>query len=202
MGIEAFLEATITSGFKVHGVAALGQYIYNSRPHAVITQDNSATVLGETTVYAKNFYVSGTPQSAYTAGLSMQTKHYLNFYLNFNYFDRLWIEYSPVRRTVEGLDLVEEGSAQWNSIVEQEQAEGGFTIDASVYKSFRLNWFKKPTYLALSFNVTNVLDTQDLVSGGFEQLRFDFVEKDVNRFPSKYYYFSGFNYYFNASIRF
>jgi outer membrane receptor protein involved in Fe transport len=75
-------------------------------------------------------------------------------------------------------------------------------MDASVFKSVKLNWFKKPAYLALSLNVTNVLDKQDHVSGGFEQLRFDFVEKDVNRFPSKYYYFSGFNYYFNASIRF
>jgi hypothetical protein len=202
IGLEAFAEATVVSGFKVHGVAAIGQYIYNSRPHAVITQDNSATVLRETTVYGNNFYVSGTPQSAYTAGMSVQTKHYFNFYLNINYFDRLWIEYSPIRRTLEALDLVEEGSPQWNSIIEQERTEGGFTMDASVFKSVKLNWFKKPAYLALSLNVTNVLDKQDHVSGGFEQLRFDFVEKDVNRFPSKYYYFSGFNYYFNASIRF
>jgi len=202
IGIEAFAEATITSGFKVHGVAAIGQYIYNSRPHAVITQDNNASVLNETTVYGKNYYISGTPQSSYTVGLSIQTKYYLSAYLNFNYFDRLWIDYNPVRRTVDAVDLVEEGSPQWNAIIDQEQAQGGFTMDASVFKSFKLGWFKKPVYFTLSFNVTNVLDKQDLVSGGFEQLRFDFLEKDVERFPSKYYYFSGFNYFLNASIRF
>ena len=202
LGFEAFAEARITTGFNVHAVAAVGQYIYNSRPHAVITQDNNASVLNEATIYAKNFYVAGTPQSAYTLGFSMKTRFYLSAYLNLNYFDNLWIDYNPVRRTLDAVDLVEEDSPQWNAILEQEKAEGGFTMDASVYKSFRLNWFEKPMYFALSVNVTNVLDKQDLVNGGYEQLRFDFLEKDVDAFPSRYYYFSGFNYFINASLRF
>ena len=202
LGLEAFAEARVTSALRVHGVASVGQYIYNSRPHAVITQDNNADVLQETTIYAKNFYVGGTPQSAFTVGLSVQTKWYLSAYINFNYFDNLWIEYNPIRRTAEAVDLVEEGSDLWHDIIDQEKADGGFTMDASVYKSFRLNWFDEPMYLAFSFNVTNVLNKQDLISGGYEQYRFDFLEKDVDRFPPRYYYFRGFNYFFNASLRF
>ncbi len=202
LGLEAFAEATVATGIKVHGVAAIGRYRYTSRPNAVITQDNDASVLDEMTVYAKDFYVGGTPQSVYTLGMSIQTKYYLSAYLNFNYFDNLWIDYNPVRRTTEAVDLVESGSPQWDAIIDQEKVPGGFTMDASVYKSFRLNWFKTPAYFAVSLNVTNVLDNQDLINGGYEQLRFDFVNHDPGTFPSKYYYFSGFNYYLNASIRF
>lgn len=202
IGIEAAAEATIRTGLKVHGVAAIGQYIFTSRPQAVVTQDNNASVLNRTTVYQKNFYVAGTPQSAYTIGVNLQTKHFMSFYLNLNYFDNLWIDINPVRRTVEAVELVEQGSPQWLSIIAQERAPGGFTMDASVFKSFRIKWFGDPVFLALSFNVTNLLDNQDLINGGFEQLRFDFINKDVNRFPSRYFYFPGFNYFFNASIRF
>ncbi len=202
MGIETFAEYTVRPGIKVHAVAAIGQYIYTSRPHAVITQDNNAAVLRETTVFAKNFYVSGTPQSAYTVGFNFQTKYYLSAYLNLNYFDDVWIDYNPVRRTTNAVELVEENSPQWNSIINQEKAPGGFTLDASVFKSFKLNWFEDDVFLAVSLNVSNALDKQDLISGGFEQLRYDFENRDPYTFPSKYYYFPGLNYYFNASIRF
>ena len=97
---------------------------------------------------------------------------------------------------------MEEGSPQWNAIIDQEKAAGGFTVDASVYKSFKLDWYKEPVYFTVSFNVTNVLNNEDLVSGGYEQLRYDFTNHDPETFPSRYYYFPGFNYYFNASIRF
>ncbi|HLF64664.1 MAG TPA: hypothetical protein VI603_12960 [Saprospiraceae bacterium] len=202
IGLESFVEYTVKPGLKVHAVAAVGQYIYTSRPTAVITQDNDASVLGRATVFGKNFYVSGTPQSAFTVGLSMQTKYYLSAYLNLNYFDDLWIEYNPIRRTRQAIDLVEEGSPQWNAIIGQEKAPGGFTIDASVYKSFKIDWFKEDVFFAVTFNVSNALDKQDLISGGFEQLRYDYLNRDPSTFPSKYYYFPGLNYYFNASIRF
>ncbi|MDX1410027.1 MAG: TonB-dependent receptor, partial [Saprospiraceae bacterium] len=203
VGIEAAAEATVIPGLKVHGVAAVGQYIFKSRPTATISQDNNAALLQENvTVYARNFYVSGTPQSAYTLGWSYNSKHYWSVYLNFNYFDNVWIDFNPVRRTANAVDLVEENSPLWNSILHQEKTPSAFTMNLSVFKSWLIDWFEDNVYFNLSLSVNNMLDNQDFITGGYEQLRFDFEGKDVDRFPSRYYYFSGLNYYLNASIRF
>ena len=203
IGMEAAVEATVLPGFKVHGVAAIGQYIFNSRPTATISQDNNAELLNEdVTIYAQNFYVAGTPQSAYTFGLSYQSKKYWSAYLNLNYFDDVWIDFNPVRRTESAVELVEADTPLWHSILDQEKTKGAFTVNASIFKSWLIDWFEDNVFFNLSFNVSNALDNQDFITGGFEQLRFDFEGKDVDRFPSRYYYFPGLNYYVNASIRF
>jgi hypothetical protein len=170
---------------------------------ATISQDNNAELLAEDlTIYAENYYVAGGPQKAYTLGASYRTKSYWAFYLNVNYFDDVWIDFNPIRRTEEAVDLVEAGTPLWNSILDQENTGGAMTMNASIFKSFLIKWFEENVYLNLSFSVNNALNNQDFVTGGYEQLRFDFEGKDVERFPSRYYYFQGFNYYFNASIRF
>jgi hypothetical protein len=203
VGIEAAVEATIIPGFKAHAVAAVGEYRYSSRPTATISQDNNAELLAEDlTIYAENYYVANGPQKAYTLGLSYRSKNYWSFYLNFNYFDDVWIDFNPIRRTPEAVDLVEEGTAQWNAILDQENTGGAFTVNASVFKSFLLDWFEEDVFLYLSFSVNNMLNNTDFITGGYEQLRYNFEDKDPNTFPSRYYYFQGFNYFLNASIRF
>lgn len=41
-----------------------------------------------------------------------------------------------------------------------------------------------------------------IVSGGFEQYRFDYQDKNPDKFPSKYYYLQGFNYYLGVSWKY
>ena len=50
-GIEARLTPTIT----LNAAAAVGRYYYDSKQSAVITVDNSASVLGRQLIYAENF---------------------------------------------------------------------------------------------------------------------------------------------------
>ncbi len=203
MGIEASAEWTVTPGFTVYGVASVGEYIYTSRPEATITQDNTAQTLDEDlTIYAKNFYIPGTPQQAYSFGLSYRSKDYWSLYLNANYFNNVWIDFNPIRRTAEAVDLVEQDSDQWRRIIDQERTGGAFTLNLSFYKSFLINWFKERTFFAVNLSVNNTFDNQDFVTGGFEQLRFDFEGKDVDRFPSRYFYFPGLSYFVNLSLSF
>jgi hypothetical protein len=107
-GIEAAVEYKLTPALSLQGAVAVGQYIYTSRPNATVTQDNDGSVLLEDiTVYAQNLYVSGAPQSAYTAGLTYRAKKFWTFYLNVNRFEESWINFNPIRRTVEAVDPVE-----------------------------------------------------------------------------------------------
>ncbi|HWB62289.1 MAG TPA: hypothetical protein VG603_02175, partial [Chitinophagales bacterium] len=130
MGAEAAIEAKLYRGFSASAVASIGRYIYTARPLATITENNLATTLATNeTVYLKNFNVAGSPQMAYSFGLSYRSPQFWYVNLNFNYYDWMWVEASPARRTVEGVAPLEANSAQWNSIIDQERLKGQFTMD-------------------------------------------------------------------------
>lgn len=197
LGLEAAAEARLWGGLSVQGVAAVGQYYYTSRPTAVITQDNDATVLVENlTIYMKNFYVPRTPQQALTLGFTYEGKNYWWASLNINYFDQLWLDFNPDRRTVAAVDGVEPGSELWRAILYQEKAPAATTLDFFGGKSFRFGDY----FLRINLGIDNMLNRQDIVSGGYEQLRFDFDTKDPDVFPTRYYYAWGRTFFLNLSL--
>jgi hypothetical protein len=52
------------------------------------------------------------------------------------------------------------------------------------------------------FGVNNVLNNTNIITNGYEQLRFDFAEKNINKFAPKAYYGFGTNYFVNFTLRF
>ena len=188
---------------SVQGAAVIGQYIYTSRPNATVTQDNDGSVLLENiTVYAQNLYVSGTPQTAFTGGVTYRSKKFWSLFLNVNTFQESWINFNPLRRTSAAVENVEYQSEQWNDILRQEKVEPGWTLDLSFYKSWRVNWPKSRTTFGLNIGVTNLLNNTDYINGGYEQYRFDYTNKDVTTFPTKYSYMQGLNYFVQGSMKF
>lgn len=202
-GIEASFEYKIVPRLSIQGAAAIGQYIYTSRPTATVTQDNDGNVLLENiTVYAKNLYVSGTPQSAYTGGLSYRSKKFWSLFLNVNLFQESWINFNPLRRTTAAVELVDPESEQWNQILQQEKVDPAWTVDISFYKSWKVDWPKNETIFGLNIGITNLLNNQNYINNGYEQYRFDYATKDVSTFPSKYGYMQGLNFFIQGSMRF
>jgi hypothetical protein len=51
---------------------------------------------------------------------------------------------------------------------------------------------KKSWYMYLNVGLTNVLNKKDIVTGGFEQFRYDFENRDPETFPNRYFYAYGF----------
>ncbi|MEP6647450.1 MAG: hypothetical protein ABJC12_10190, partial [Saprospiraceae bacterium] len=203
-GIEAAFDYKIApvKGLSAHGAASIGQYIYTSRPNATITQDNDGSVLvQDLTIYTKNFYVSGGPQAAYTGGLTY-SRNFWKFFVDVNRFENSWVDVNPVRRTSLAVDLVEPGSPQWNNILDQEELDPAWTVDISMYKSWQFNWPKNRTTYALNLSISNVLNNTNYVNNGFEQLRYDFTEKNPDKFPTKYSYMQGLNFFIQGSIKF
>lgn len=202
-GIEAAIEYTLVPGFSVQAAAAIGEYVYTSRPLATVTQDNDGSVLQQNiTIYAKNLYVAAGPQEAYTMGFTYKAKKFWTLYVNVNRFEENWINFNPLRRTSAAVDLVEYGSKQWNAILQQEKTKGAWTMDISLYKSWLVNWVKDRATFAVNIGITNLLDNKEYINGGYEQYRFDFLHKDVTSFPSRYSYMPGLNYFIQASLRF
>lgn len=85
----------------------------------------------------------------------------------------------------------------------QEKFGGFFTLSASVGK----NWYIRRQYmLGFSLEVKNILNDQDIRTGGYEQMRLRRVRTPegvkFSRFDSKYFYMLGTNYYLNVYFRF
>ncbi len=205
-GLEIAGELQAGKGVTFSAVAAIGEHVYTSRQMATITQDNKDTVLADNeTVFSENLHVAGGPQTAYTFGINYRSKKFWWVNVNFNYFDNLYIDFNPSRRTFSGLDLVEAGSDKWVEILSQEKTDAQFTMDIAAGWSWRLNnkfkSLKKSTFLVFNLGITNLLNNKDMKTGGFEQLRFDTETKDVNRFAPKYFYSYGTTFFASVTFR-
>lgn len=202
-GLEVGLEANITSTLSVKGVAAVGEYTYTSRPNVTIIRDNTAQVsVEDQTVYVEDFFVSGTPQTAFSVGVSYNSPKYWWFEVSGSYFQDTYLSFNPARRTVPAVS-----NLQYNSpygmekaleITEQERIDGAYSVDFTGGKSWKIDDY----YVSLFLSVDNVLDNTDILTGGYEKLRFDYEEKDLANFPPRYYYAYGRTYYLILSFRF
>ncbi len=205
-GFEFGAEAKIYKGLSLTAAAAIGKYYYNTRQSATVTTDNSAAILSQNDiVYSKNYYVP-TPQQAYTIGLDYRSPRFWFVNVNFNYFDKMFLSVNPIRRTEAAVSGVTEGSELWNKIVDQISLKPQYTLDLFAGYSWLMNRkfhnLKKRTFLVFNVGVNNILDNRNIVSGGFEQLRFDFTGKNVDKFPERRFYAYGINYFASMGIRF
>lgn len=205
-GIEFGIEAKIYKGLSLTAAAAIGRYTYNTRQSATVTADNSSAILDkDVTVYSKDFYVP-TPQQAYTIGFDYRSPKFWFVNVNFNYFDKMYLNYNPIRRTASAVNGVEPGSDQWHQILDQTELKDQYTLDAFAGYSWlmnrKFNQLKKRTYMVFNVGVNNILNNKNIVSGGYEQLRFDFAEKNTDKFPDKRFYAYGINFFASVGIRF
>lgn len=206
-GLEAGAEVKIYKGLTMQAAAAYGQFTYDTRQNLVVTADNNSVipVPADNLVYVKNFRVA-TPQTALGAGFNYRSPKYWFVSVFGNYFDDMYLGFDPLRRTYAAVEGLEPGSEKWNEVLGQPKLKRQFTLDASAGFSWLMNKrfksLRRRTIMGLNLNVNNVLNNRNIVSGGFEQLRFDAGEHDVNRFAPKLFYAYGLNYSLNWSVRF
>jgi hypothetical protein len=197
-GMEFGTEVKATSTVSFTGVVAIGNFRYTSNSNVTITYDNGSQPDINKTVYMKNFYVNGSPQTAGSVGISYRHPKYWFFNANVNYFGDNYLDFNPERRTISALPYANPNDPRIPSIVNQIKLDDGFTVDASIGKS----WQVKKVNLNLNFSISNLLDNTSLITGGYEQMRFNFDTKDINKFPPKYFYGLGRTFFLNLGIRF
>jgi len=188
-GIEAGAEVNITSELVFNAVASIGQYLWVNNPAITITQDNNAEVLSNEEVWIRYFRQSGTPQTALAAGIEYNSSRFWWAGITGSYYDEIYLDFNPVTRTKDDTGYY----PYWEM---QKKADPGFLLDIFVGKSWRI----KDLYINLSANLSNILNNKTFATGGFEQYRFDPENPDL--FQPKLYYYNGFNYFINFSIRY
>ncbi len=196
MELGAEIKATTTVSFTA--VAAIGNFRYTSNSNATITYDNGSQPDVTKTVYMKNFYVNGSPQTAGSVGINYRHPKYWFFNANLNYFGDNYLDFNPERRTTTAIPYANPNDPRIPSIVNQIKLKDGFTVDASIGKS----WQVKKVNVNLNFSLSNLLDNTSLITGGYEQMRFNYDTKDINKFPPKYFYGLGRTFFLNLGVRF
>lgn len=198
IGTEWGLDWKVTPAWELNGAVAMGRHYFTDRALATVTEDNTGEpVYTDRTVYIRNFRLDGMPQEAFSLGLTYNSRKFWFANIQANYFRKAYLDFSPDRRTAAAVDGVEQGSEQWNAILDQEELPGGFMLNVFGGKS----WKVKNTFVYLNVGINNVLNNRNLITGGFEQLRFDAESRDVSRFPNRYFYAFGTNYFINLSVR-
>ena len=201
-GVEIAASIPLDAGFYLNGALSWGQYTYDSNPNYVQIQDNSGEIKNEGKVYWKNFRVESTPQKAMNIGLSYRGRKNIYASLDLNYYSNMYISMSPLYRTdavlTPGMD--KEDIANLRS---QEKFNSAYVMNASIGK----NWFIKRQYtLGFNLELKNILNDQDIKTGGYEQVRLlknkDTSEQTYQPFDSKYFYMFGSTYYLNLYFRF
>ncbi len=197
MGVELGMDINLSSTLSMSLVGGTGDYIYSSRPTVTITRDNDRELLAEEkTVYWKNFKVGGMTHTAGSVGLRYNSPRFWFIGTNLNYYDDIYLDINPDRRTADALVNFVESDPGWENIIAQEQLDNAFTLDFFGGRSWRI---ARRYFINLNISVSNALDNTDFRIGGFEQLRYD--SNNIERFPAKYFYMYGRTYFINLAFR-
>jgi hypothetical protein len=210
-GGEFGVEAKLTNSLTLNAAAAIGRYYYDSRQKAIITVDNNASILGEQIIYAKDFRVPSTPQEAYSLGLTYRSPKFWFISITGNHFDESWLSFNPLRRSYDALKFVAKDGAAYHEIFDQTKFDPQYTLDFfggyswKLPRAYEIN--RKPTFLVFNLGVNNILNNKDIITGGYEQLRFDAQTAatdpvSVGKFPPKLYYAYGLNFFASMTLRF
>ncbi|MEG1617430.1 MAG: TonB-dependent receptor [Bacteroidales bacterium] len=208
-GIELGVAYKVYPDVTLTFVGTVARYQYKNRPTGITNYENGSLPDTAQVVYLKNYNVGGTPQEAFNVGINWAAPNQWFFDVNLCYFDRAYVDISPVRRTRAALSFPWEGSTaeeiesnyktKAEEITHQQELKGGFMLNASIGK---LIYIQRKYALNLNVSVSNILNKRDIQTGGYEQGRFDYSTFDVNRYPNKYYYAQGINVFVNVGFKF
>ncbi|MDE6779143.1 MAG: hypothetical protein K2J51_06735, partial [Alistipes sp.] len=207
-GVELGVQIPLYMGLSLNGALSWGDYTYTSNPEFMQLVDNRAEVVLEDVVRWKGMHVESTPQLAANVGLNFRGPKNWFASVDFNYYDNLYLSMNPMYRTAAAIrPYVENPTPEHlmaiGTMRSQEKFDSAYTLGASVGK----NWYIHRKYtLGFSLQVNNILNNQDIRTGGYEQMRLNSVREQsgtyYQRFDSKYFYMLGTTYYLNVYFRF
>ncbi|MFI1744956.1 carboxypeptidase-like regulatory domain-containing protein [Thalassobellus sediminis] len=209
LGAELGIEAQVTTTIKLKGAVAYGQYTYANNPDLYLSSDRFENVyLGKS--YLKDYKLAVGPHQAYSVGFEYRDPDYWWFGATVNFFDKTYIDISPLTRTnnfytdVDGQPFIDYDEVIAKDLLKQEAFDNYMSVNLTGGKS----WLVGGYYIGLFASVNNLLD-EVYKTGGFEQgrnanyrqLRDDkALDKPV--FGSKYWYGRGATYFLNLNVRF
>ncbi len=191
MGLELSMAYTMHGGLTFSAAMNAGKYIYQRRPNYSVMADNESHISEKGVLYIDQFPITGLPQLALYSGLAYRSNGNLFLNLSSSFMANQWLSFNPIRRTYDAAQNLP-ANIDAQLITQPSALPNALIVDFSAGYSCKIKKFRDGSgyYLQLFLGVNNVLN-QSIITGGFEQLRFDTPGGDINKFPNKYYYSPG-----------
>jgi hypothetical protein len=186
-GIEIGIEKNLFVAHTIQAAFGLGQFVYKGQPTAQAWQDNNnKSLFTERTVYLNNYRIGVSPQLVTGIGYRYNAKKFWFAGITLNYLDQIFIDPNPDRRTSESISKFVSTDPQVDLITDQEELPSYFTLNFNAGKSFRI---MKKYFLNFNLSANNLLNNKNIITGGFESLRWDY--SNINKFDNRYFYMTG-----------
>jgi hypothetical protein len=204
-GVEAGVSMVLNSSFTVSMAGTLAEYIYTNNAVGIKSPENGAFADKEEIVLTKGLHINSGPQLA--ANITLDYFHPKMWFadITLNYFDNNYLDFAPNRFTEDNMAKysTDEMVAAYGT---QEKLKGGFLLDASIGK---LIYLENRSALNFNLSMSNMLNNTSMITGGYQQARLPLDDGVVlsnpdamKRFPNKYYYAWGFNFFLHVGYRF
>lgn len=215
-GVELGVRVLINQSFDIVALGTYNEakYLQNTE---VYWMNSNTTKINRDLCYNKGMRVGNTPLAAVSLALNYRIKRwYLN--LTGNYYDRIYLEYSPNQRYESTLMIAEKYNPVTGEFIVPEQAKGngGFMLNASIGRQFQVAHHP----LSVNLQLCNLTNHRSITSYGYEQSRSNYnvkerlddnnatiFQKDKERSyqfdknPKKFFT-QGFNFMLNLNYRF
>lgn len=199
-GVELGMVFKLFSWLDLKAIGTWSDALNTSDADVIYLNSTQGTYISDRALI-KNMRESGTPLTAGSLSLDYHNKGWY-VTLSGNYYDRIFLSYAPYYRYKNNVTNVREDGTY--DIMAQQRGRGGFMMDGSVGKSIRI---KGGGMLSFNLMVTNILNNQKIVTGGYEQSRNDLTTSGNSRgylfsMNPKLYHAYGTNGMFQVSYRF
>ena len=203
-GVEVGMAFKITSDVTLTAAGTYSRYQYKNRPTGVRSYENGMMPDTTTTVYLKNFYVGGTPQSAANIGIDWAAPKNWYFNINATWAGDAYVKLSPIRHEAmpnlwKKYPSYETLEAKMNELATQDKLNDAFVLNASIGKVIYLN---RKVSMNINVSADNILNNKNIQTNGYQQSRMDVTNYDVTKYPNKISYSQGIKIFANVGIRF
>ena len=203
-GIEVGMAFKIIPSLTVTFAGTYARYQYKNRPTGTRSYENGMMPDTTQVVYLKNFYVGGTPQTAFNLGIDWAAPSNWFFNINGSWLGNAYVQLSPIRHEAlpelwKVVNTYEELVAKMEELGTQDKLNNAFVLNASIGKVIYIN---RKVSLNLNLNVDNILNNRNIQTYGYQQGRFDYTNYDRTKYPNRYFYAQGIKVFFNVGVRF
>ena len=155
-GVETALRLYLGRRWQLTAAGSWIRSRYTRNPEVTIRSDVDNSLIDERAVsYLGDCRPGGVPQATATAGIHYHAPAGWGFRLSGGYAGGRCVEPEPVRRTQRIFRLAGTTPETFALLVEQEQLPDAFTLDANLYKTFRLGRQARLTLTLAARNLTD-----------------------------------------------
>lgn len=230
-GIELGLNFKVTESFDIKALGTISEarYINNADATYMLSEGTKAadgSLYHHDLVLNRRIHEGSTPLTATSIDLSY---HQGGWYIDLigNYYDRIYLFYSPTTRYLSNYEVTQSGSGEvsdgsvsarreingktyeFSSFPSQAKGRGGFMLDLNIGKSLYLH---KGRSMSINLMLSNILNNTNICTGGMEQNRHGLQQTASGRVedtktysfsdnPKKYYAY-GINGMLNVTYKF